>query len=43
MAGDTDGDFYNDLLIAYPTATPNQSLVNAGRVWLIYGGRRDAP
>jgi hypothetical protein len=41
-AGDTDGDHHADFLIAYPGATV-QNAVQAGRVWLIYGGPRDAP
>ena len=42
-AGDTDQDFYDDILIGYPGATPAKGLVQAGRAWLIYGSRRDAP
>jgi hypothetical protein len=41
--GDTDQDYYADLLIAYPGFSPNPSMTGAGRVWLIYGNRRDAP
>jgi len=42
-AGDTDNDFYTDFLIGYPGATPKSVLPQAGRVWLIYGSRRQAP
>lgn len=42
-AGDTDDDYYADFLIAQPTATVQGSIKEAGRVWLIYGSRRQAP
>lgn len=41
-AGDTDNDYYDDFLIAQPNANA-QGLAETGRVWLIYGGLREAP
>jgi hypothetical protein len=41
-AGDTDQDYYQDFLIAYPGYSPSDSEVEAGRAWLIYGSRKQA-
>jgi hypothetical protein len=47
-AGDTDNDFYTDFLIGYPgynllAANGQVATPEAGRVWLVYGSRKQAP
>lgn len=47
-AGDTDSDNFDDFLIAQPNAitqitSSGAGLLEAGKVWLVYGSRREAP